>query len=232
MKSGVDQITFIFWMNIQSWVINSYHVTRLERERLEKPKNITNLFQKRKYTADDDSETVEVAKEKRIRLEDSPPPTQSPPSPQAESDNQPGTSTAWLNSPVLNERVLIQILPAPWIRINGSLNRRVFDRYLGGILLHCVSFPGIIIKDVMKKFKFLYPVHLRHLLELLEEIECLKLWTLRKQKKTLLTSYAAPILERATILDNFEDTFVEVATDAVFKFSMFVGEKKYKVDFI
>lgn len=54
---------------------------------------------------------------------------------------------------------------APWIRVNGSLNRRVLDKYLGTILLHCIENAGITMYKLCTRFYFLLPVHVRELVQ-------------------------------------------------------------------
>lgn len=56
---------------------------------------------------------------------------------------------------------------APWIRVNGSLNRRVLDKYLGTILLYCVENPGLTIYKLCTRFYFLTPVHVRELVQVI-----------------------------------------------------------------
>lgn len=61
-------------------------------------------------------------------------------------------------------RVTIWLRPCPWMRINGSLNRRVLDRWLATLLIHVASHPGVLLIDLMLKFNVMSPVDLRILL--------------------------------------------------------------------
>lgn len=54
---------------------------------------------------------------------------------------------------------------APWIRINGSLNRRVLDKWMATILLYCIENAGLTVSKLCVRFNFLLPVHIRDLLE-------------------------------------------------------------------
>lgn len=69
-----------------------------------------------------------------------------------------------------------QLLIKPWIRINGSLNRRVLDRWMSVILSFCISNPGITIERLAIRFNLLVPIHVR---ELAEYMECLGLFNLK-----------------------------------------------------
>ena len=64
----------------------------------------------------------------------------------------------------ISEQVLVVM--RPWVRVDGSLNRRVLDRFLGAVLGHCLSFPGLSLSRVCDYFDpALQPVHTRELLE-------------------------------------------------------------------
>ena len=69
----------------------------------------------------------------------------------------------------------IAVLVRPWIRLNGYLNRKVLDRFLGSILSYVMERPGIKGEQISKKFwPALQPAHTYELLETLIQIECLK----------------------------------------------------------
>lgn len=83
----------------------------------------------------------------------------------------------------------------PWIRVNGSLNRRVLDKWLGLVLLFCVSHIGCTIHRVATRFNLMQPLQIRLLLEYLEDIDCVKLVTVSQQKKiTLCSTYETQVI--------------------------------------
>ncbi|CAG0900097.1 unnamed protein product [Cyprideis torosa] len=45
-----------------------------------------------------------------------------------------------------------RVLLHPWIRIDGSLNRKVLDRFLGGVLGFLIRFPGSTLEAIEKHF--------------------------------------------------------------------------------
>lgn len=56
----------------------------------------------------------------------------------------------------------------PWIKIDGTLNRRVLDRLLGSVLGQCLTYPGISIQKLQQKFTpALQPVQTFELLEVI-----------------------------------------------------------------
>lgn len=65
--------------------------------------------------------------------------------------------------------------PMPWIRLNGSINRRVLDRWMGSILTECLTLYGSTVRDICAKFSLLVPVDVMFLLEILRDMKCLHL---------------------------------------------------------
>lgn len=67
----------------------------------------------------------------------------------------------------------------------------------------------------------------------LEEFGCLTKLSLSKRKPvTLFSNYDDFNIKPATSLDDFKEIFIEPTIDAVTKMSIFIGNKKYKEDFI
>lgn len=62
-------------------------------------------------------------------------------------------------------RPTFMVKTQPWLRVNGSLNRRVLDKWMGLVLLHCLQNPGITILDVALRFNLMQALQVRHLLE-------------------------------------------------------------------
>lgn len=84
---------------------------------------------------------------------------------------------------------------SPWIRVNGSLNRRVLDRWMGLVLAYCMSHAGVTILRIATRFNLMQPIHLRTLLEYLQELECIRLKTIRKQPApNLWAKYESPVI--------------------------------------
>ena len=60
----------------------------------------------------------------------------------------------------------IDIAIKPWVRVDGSLNRRVLDRLLGAVLGHSMCTPGGSLKSLADRFcPALQPFQVRELLE-------------------------------------------------------------------
>ncbi|XP_033321902.2 general transcription factor 3C polypeptide 1 [Megalopta genalis] len=128
----------------------------------------------------------------------------------------------------------IKVIIKPWIRIDGVLNRRVLDRMLGSILLYCLTHPGIPLSKIQNRFlPVLQPCHTRELIELLIKLECLVKIILEKPRVTL---FSKPARIEPKITNNDwnveEDIFLEPATGAMLKFSIFLSTKSYTSDYI
>jgi len=62
----------------------------------------------------------------------------------------------------------IHVAIRPWVRVDGSLNRRVLDRMLGSVLGHSMYLPGVSIKSIAEHFSpALQPYQVRELIEVL-----------------------------------------------------------------
>ncbi|XP_046395465.1 general transcription factor 3C polypeptide 1 isoform X2 [Ischnura elegans] len=127
----------------------------------------------------------------------------------------------------------IKVLIKPWIRVDGSINRRVFDRFLGAVLGHIVLNPGITVKDVGERFiPALQPFHTRELVEILCDLKCVEMNAVKMRKVTL---FSKPSKVSIVPLDGTEDDSIvhlSPCIDAVSKLGLLVGDKKYAVDFL
>ena len=83
----------------------------------------------------------------------------------------------------------IDVLMRPWVRLNGCINRRVLDCFLGSVLSFVMETPGIRIKAVGQKFwPALQPVQTYELLETLQHIDCIYKYEIVKNTKVSLFS--------------------------------------------
>ena len=128
----------------------------------------------------------------------------------------------------------IDVIPRPWIKIDGNLNRRVLDRLLGAVLGHVMQRPGIPLRSLFGKMSpAIQPMHCLELLELLQDLDCVALNRLVITGKVgLFSSKEVTEILPADILDEVDDVIVESATDAIAKLGKFIGDKQYTHDFI
>jgi len=129
------------------------------------------------------------------------------------------------------EEVIVAV--RPWIRVDGTLNRRVLDRLLGAALGIVMQAPGQTISSVANRLcPALQPAHARELISILGELGCVELLRLVIPPAPTLFSPPAPVvLQKACDLDDDKEVVVEATVSAVTRLGMFIGEKVYQTDF-
>lgn len=129
------------------------------------------------------------------------------------------------------EEVLVAI--RPWIRVDGTLNRRVLDRLLGAVLGVSMQWPGQRLSNLLSRFcPALQPAHCRQLVNILHELGCLRVRKLYAPGRASLFSKPKPVtLSEASMLDDNADLIVEPEVDAIVRLGMFIGDKVYNTDF-
>lgn len=78
-----------------------------------------------------------------------------------------------------------QLLIKPWIRVNGSLNRRVLDRWMGVFVVHCISHPGITLERLARRFNLFVPVQVREMAEYMDRLGLVRLLAMRQSGAAL-----------------------------------------------
>ncbi|CAH1403595.1 unnamed protein product [Nezara viridula] len=128
----------------------------------------------------------------------------------------------------------VNIVTRPWIKVDGNLNRRVLDRMLGSVLGHCLTCPGITVQKLQERFTpALQPVHTFELVEILQRIGCVKLFTMKRSWKcTLFSKRATVSKEPSTGLENPADMLIDTDPLAISKLGYFIGDKNYTIDYL
>ncbi|KAH8266654.1 hypothetical protein KR018_006908 [Drosophila ironensis] len=244
-RVGVASHMYVHKQHIRNWVVHTFHITRLERERVQPlvaaaPSTLQAVVgQKRKLEALEAQEDQEAA-EKKAKLSERN-------STDSESDDTEGgsgtkrprrnvrrrePSAEKISPPVELQRDTIAMRPQPWIRVNASLNRRVLDRWLTTVLSDCIARIGCTVYSLFLRFSHLVPVDIMFLLELLDLIGCLHLMEIRSQRV-----HVEPLLDEdeeqpAKELYDPAQTYVQVHGDAIGRLTSFIGLKKYSSEFI
>ncbi|XP_071552525.1 general transcription factor 3C polypeptide 1 isoform X1 [Panulirus ornatus] len=128
----------------------------------------------------------------------------------------------------------ISVAVRPWVRLNGTLNRRVLDRLLGAVLSLVMERPGISGRDIVCRFSpALQPAHTHDLLDTLVHLQCVvREHLIRSHKPSLFSETVDYILVQAEVHDCDDELLYEPSVDAVLKLAMFIGDKKYSQDFL
>ncbi|XP_055298279.1 general transcription factor 3C polypeptide 1 isoform X2 [Sitodiplosis mosellana] len=281
MKTGVCEVTYVHWKHIKPWVVNTYHLKRLDREatpptnksllhiadasstpialkrkasesgpsdtkrtKVDDESTSTKEIQTNTTTAADESAVDSAAS--AVLSQDEPTKEPDPESSSKTSESESASKqTKPLHDSIIEhgEQMDVEFLPqikktfpikmAPWIRVNGSVNRRVLDKYAGTILLHCIENVGLTLFTLCTRFHYLLPIHVYEIVQYLEEFGCITKTAMAKRKPiTLFSKYESVKTGPATDLDDFRNIVIEPTIDAVTKMSIFIGNKKYKEDFI
>nr|XP_045612135.1 general transcription factor 3C polypeptide 1-like isoform X1 [Procambarus clarkii] len=128
----------------------------------------------------------------------------------------------------------ISVAVRPWVRLNGTLNRRVLDRMLGAVLSLVMERPGISGRDIVCRFSpALQPAHTHDLLDTLVQLQCIvREHLIHSHKPSLFSENVDYILVQAEVHDCDDELLYEPTVDAVLKLSVFIGDKKYSQDFL
>lgn len=131
-----------------------------------------------------------------------------------------------------SDRIRVSI--RPWIRVDGSVNRRVLDRLLGSMLGYCMSEPGCSLEKIGVRFSpAIQPFHSRELCEILQKLGCIH-WSviIRSHKPSLFSKKSTIIRADADGTENESDICIEACPDAIIRLGLFIGDKAYKKDFL
>uniref|UniRef100_A0A182JAE2 Uncharacterized protein n=1 Tax=Anopheles atroparvus TaxID=41427 RepID=A0A182JAE2_ANOAO len=121
----------------------------------------------------------------------------------------------------------IQIAMAPWIKIDGTLDKRLLYRWLSAVLLYCVAHPGVPFSVLFKRFNMVSPFHLRQLLEILQDFGCVSLHSMQCAMKKTLFSVCKPaeIVPVSEFLPD-DHTYIETPPSALSTLALCIGESR------
>ncbi|XP_059483284.1 general transcription factor 3C polypeptide 1 [Neocloeon triangulifer] len=132
------------------------------------------------------------------------------------------------------EAVPVVVSVRPWIRVDGSLNRRALDRYLGAVLNFLLCTPGCTLVAIQNRFlPAMQPFHVQELVEMLCTLGCLSSTVVREIGTNDI--FADPPLIEFGLADftELEDSIVlEPTVDAIIRLSQFIGKKEYGSNFL
>lgn len=130
------------------------------------------------------------------------------------------------------EQKKIKVLMAPWIRIDGSINRRVLDRWMSCFISTFIEEPGIKLSDLLLRITYLKPVEVSFLVEQLVKINCIRLVKVKKPKVTLFSKEENYTFEETDILDDAKEICIEPTENILLNFAAFIGAKSYNANFM
>lgn len=230
IKVGVIETRFIHKEFAAYWLIDTFFSTR------EKENEAT------EQTATNEPEA------KRAKVAFDGPSTSTAPGPSEQEVVVESTTETQKPPMILNP---IRVRPSPWIRVNGTLNRRVIDKWLGTVLNHLTVNLGVFLSDLNSKFNVLTPFDMRWLCEILQLIGCVQLMSITEAESDLFSNHFETTVgefsrseflflrilmkffsETATFFCPPNKVFIDVNDDAMQRLTFFIGRKKYKTPFI
>uniref|UniRef100_A0A6A7FY16 General transcription factor 3C polypeptide 1-like n=1 Tax=Hirondellea gigas TaxID=1518452 RepID=A0A6A7FY16_9CRUS len=135
-----------------------------------------------------------------------------------------------------DRREQVSISLRPWIRICGSLNRRVLDRMLGTVLFRVLEQPGVSgVKVAEQLAPALLPVHVFELLHMLHDLYCLersRITILHQPRSFFNKNSMMQVKDDAGPEDEEAVVGYSPTVDCITKLSVFIGDKKYSHDFL
>ncbi len=129
----------------------------------------------------------------------------------------------------------VSFMARPWLRVDGTLNRRVLDRLLGAVLGAAMQCPGRSAHMLCEAFTpALQPMHCRELVDVLGRLGCVQVTAAEKLCETSRLFAPSPMitLRPPRLLDLPEVLLVEPTPDAIIRLGQFIGDKQYSVDFV
>uniref|UniRef100_A0A1A9WA75 B-block_TFIIIC domain-containing protein n=1 Tax=Glossina brevipalpis TaxID=37001 RepID=A0A1A9WA75_9MUSC len=237
-RVGIYSFMYVHKTRMRSWVVHTFNLKRLERENIggsttALKRNYESLSNKTEDNSEEDAENpaCKLQKVDEITNESEQPSTSrlskrivKPVKRYLATDTRCNVNSA--------ERDIIVIKPAPWIRLNGSLNRRVLDKWLGSILTECVVRCCCSIREICLRFPHMVPVDIMFLLEILNDLKCLHMIQIEKQQVDIFTEYETTKETTVTRLYDPEKTYIHTHGDAIMRLTLFIGKKKYSTEFI
>lgn len=191
LKVGINEIKFVHKEFARFWLVDSFYMSRQKTDASVNSIEPNNL--KHKITDKDCGEPSN----KKARKDDMPSTSKSMVTEEeilielAEHDSTSKSlevDETVQKAPLIS--VPIRIRPAPWLRVNGTLNRRVIDKWMGTILNHLTINPSMMLSELCIKFNILTPFDIRHLCEVLEMIGSIRLMTVSEPEFDLFSNYS------------------------------------------
>lgn len=193
IKVGVVEMRFIHKDYVPFWLIDSFYMKREECTANE----IVTVEDSLKRKASEESIKAPAPKKLKKEIKDLP-------SSSSEVIVAEPSKSGDLKLPLV--RKPIRVRPSPWIRVNGTLNRRVLDKWLGTIMNHLTINPSIMFNDLCSKFNTLAPFDMKLLCEILVLIGSAQVMSIYEPEVNLFSTFTSSIVGEC--FENFSVAFL------------------------
>ncbi|XP_055845496.1 general transcription factor 3C polypeptide 1 [Episyrphus balteatus] len=222
LRAGVSTFVYVQKNHVRHWVIHTRHIKRLERESMGK------LVPGQKRKPDDEYlSDNEPSGSKQSRTNDG----RRKPKPVERYEDMKEVRTSSLDQTNSKEQLLV-LRPCPWIRVNGSLNRRLLDKWLGSILIECSVQNGCTVQSVCLRYKQMHAADIMYLLEVLTELKIVELRSYKPRSVGLFTKYEELEQSKGNEFTDPQNTYIITMPDATLRMTQFIGDKLYRSEFV
>nr|XP_008195802.1 PREDICTED: uncharacterized protein LOC100142360 isoform X1 [Tribolium castaneum] len=97
----------------------------------------------------------------------------------------------------------------PWTKLDGCLNDNLFYEWLCLVFSRCIDFPNIPFTVLCEYFHYIKPVDIYSLLEVLQELDCVKIYLFDRIENNLCSARSFVEEREATSLDSFDEMFLK-----------------------
>lgn len=230
LRAGVSTFVYVQKNHVRHWVIHTRHIKRLDRESMGKlvPDGRQRPVAGQKRRAEDDvSVENEPSSSKQSRTNEE---GRRKPRPiERYEDIKEVTTTSF--DRVSKEQLLI-LKPCPWIRVNGSLNRRVLDKWLGSIFIECSAMNSCTVNSLCLRYKQMHAADIMYLLEILTELKIIELRYYKQRSVGLFTKYKALEQGEGNEFTDPQNTYIITMPDGMLRMALFIGDKQYRTEFV
>lgn len=230
LRAGVSTFVFVQKNHVRHWVIHARHIKRLERESMGKlvpGGEESQTTQKRRCDDDISDNEPSVSKHSRLNEEG-----RRIPRPVERYENIKVVITSSLDNQKNTKEQLLVLKPCPWIRVNGSLNRRVLDKWLASILIECAAQNGCTVHYVCLRYKQMHAADIMYLLEILIDLKIVELRSYKPRSVGLFSKFEELEEFEGNEFTDPEHTYVITLPDATLRMTQFIGDKQYRSEFV
>ncbi|XP_075236331.1 general transcription factor 3C polypeptide 1 [Lycorma delicatula] len=243
LHTGVVYSRYVYYSFTRPWLIHSYRSIRMEKDARVPVKN-SNFIKLSKKSDDTEDVSLESDVNHTSIKTDNQQPSTSKQINDTEDEskcNVENLNEHWNTQnenckKLINHNMThhIKVKIRPWIRIDGTLNRRVLDAMLSSVLGHIMLHPGISLSAIQLRFSPAYqPYNTRELCDLLIKLNCVNSYCVLSLNKPSLFSKPCPVtVNETTGLESEDNICYEPLKYAIINLGKFISTKPYSQDFM
>ncbi|CAG9832138.1 unnamed protein product [Diabrotica balteata] len=136
------------------------------------------------------------------------------------------SASSSLNTETADQRkALSSMIIMPWVKVNGTLNRVMLKTWACNVLSYCLDYPKVPFSKVCDKFRYIKPVDLYFIVQILEEIGCIEVFIYEIEEEYIFSEWRKTSERPATFLDNIEDLIIQPNNVSMTRLGSFYNEE-------